>query len=82
MIKLTLKDGSVREIESAQSAAEIIKGIGMGLYKAACCVKINGEVKDIRTVVDSDCNFEVCTFDTLDGKKTFWHTASHTLHRQ
>ena len=79
MIKLTLKDGSVREIESAQSAAEIIKGIGMGLYKAACCVKINGEVKDIRTVVDSDCNFEVCTFDTLDGKKTFWHTASHIL---
>ena len=36
MIKLTLKDGSVREIESAQAASEIIKGIGMGLYKAAC----------------------------------------------
>ena len=44
MIKLTLPDGSSREIEAAQSAAEIIKGIGMGLYKAACCVKINGEV--------------------------------------
>ena len=79
MIKLTLKDGSVREIESAQPAAEIIKGIGMGLYKAACCVKLNGEVKDLRTVVDSDCEFEVCTFDSLDGKKTFWHTASHIL---
>ncbi len=79
MIKLTLKDGSVREIESAQPAAEIIKGIGMGLYKAACCVKLNGEVKDLRTVVDSDCEFEVCTFDSLDGKKAFWHTASHIL---
>lgn len=79
MIKLTLKDGSVREIENAVPAYEVIKGIGMGLYKAACCVKINGEVKDLRTVIDSDCEFEVCTFDTVEGKKTFWHTASHIL---
>ncbi len=79
MIKLTLKDGSIREIESAVPAYEIIKGIGMGLYKASCCVKINGEVKDLRTVIDSDCEFEVCTFDSVDGKRTFWHTASHIL---
>ncbi len=79
MIKLTLKDGSVREIESASSAADIVKGIGAGLYKAACCVKINGEVKDLRTVIDSDCEFEVMTFDSIEGKKTFWHTASHIL---
>ncbi|MCD8327948.1 MAG: threonine--tRNA ligase [Ruminococcus sp.] len=79
MIKLTLKDGSVREIENASSAAEIVKGIGMGLYKAACAVKINGEVKDLRTTVDSDCTFEVLTFDDIDGKKTFWHTASHIM---
>ena len=79
MIKLTLKDGSIREIEAAQSAAEIVKGIGMGLYKAACCVKINGETKDLRTVIDSDCEFEVMTFDSIEGKKTFWHTASHIL---
>ncbi|MBE6856398.1 MAG: threonine--tRNA ligase [Ruminococcus sp.] len=79
MIKLTLKDGSIREIESAMPACEIIKGIGMGLYKASCCVKINGEVKDLRTVIDGDCEFEVCTFDSIDGKKTFWHTASHIL---
>lgn len=79
MISLKLKDGSIREIEAASSAAEIIKGIGMGLYKAACCVKINGEVKDIRTVIDSDCEFEVMTFDSEEGKKTFWHTASHIL---
>ncbi|MDE5854657.1 MAG: threonine--tRNA ligase [Ruminococcus sp.] len=79
MIKLTLKDGSIREIESAIPAYEIIKGIGMGLYKSSCCVKINGEVKDLRTIIDSDCEFEVCTFDSVDGKKTFWHTASHIL---
>ncbi len=79
MIRLTLKDGSIREIESSMPAAEIVKGIGMGLYKASCCVKINGEVKDLRTVIDKDCQFEVCTFDTIEGKKTFWHTASHIL---
>ncbi len=79
MIKLTLKDGSVREAEQGCSAAEIIKGIGAGLYKAACCVKINGEVKDLRTVIDSDCEFEVMTFDSEEGKKAFWHTSSHIL---
>lgn len=79
MVKLTLKDGSIREVESGQSAADIVKGIGAGLLKAACCVKINGEVKDIRTIVDTDCEFEVMTFDSIDGKKTFWHTASHIL---
>lgn len=79
MIRLTLKDGSVREIENAMPAAEIIKGIGMGLYKAACCVKINGGVCDLRTVVDSDCEFEVLTFDSKYGKDTFWHTASHLM---
>lgn len=79
MIKLTLKDGSVREIEAGLSAAEIVKGIGMGLYKAACSCKINGEVCDLRTVINKDCEFEVLTFDSKEGKKTFWHTASHLL---
>ncbi len=79
MIKLTLKDGSIREIENAMSAAEVVKGIGMGLYKSACCVKIDGNVCDLRTIIDKDCTFEVMTFDSEGGKKTFWHTASHIL---
>ena len=79
MSQLQLKDGSFREFTPGQSAAEIVKGIGMGLYKAACCVKINGEVCDLRTPVTEDCTFEVCTFDDPDGRKTFWHTASHVL---
>ncbi|MCD7957959.1 MAG: threonine--tRNA ligase [Ruminococcus sp.] len=79
MISLTLKDGSVRTLESPTPAFEVIKGIGMGLYKAACCVKIDDKVCDLRTVLDHDCTFEVMTFDSLDGKKTFWHTASHIL---
>ena len=51
----------------------------MGLYKSSCCVKIDGEVKDLRTPLTKDCNFEVMTFDNIEGKKTFWHTASHIL---
>ena len=79
MIKLTLKDGSVREIESQMPAYEIVKSIGMGLYKAACCVKINDEVRDLRTVIDSDCEFEVLTFDSKSGAETFRHTAAHLM---
>ncbi len=79
MINLTLKDGSVKTVENAVPASEIVKGIGMGLYKAACCVKINGEVKDLRTVIDGDCTFEVLTFDSKAGKETFRHTASHLM---
>ena len=79
MIKITLKDGSVKEFENAVSAADIAKEISMGLYRNACSCKINGEVKDLRTTVDTDCNFEVLTFDDADGKKTFNHTASHIM---
>lgn len=79
MINLTLKDGSVKTVENAMPASEIVKDIGMGLYKAACCVKINGEVKDLRTVIDGDCTFEVLTFDSKAGKETFRHTASHLM---
>lgn len=79
MLKLTLKDGSVREAEENCSAAEVIKGIGMGLYKAACAVRLDGEVCDLRTVLTKDCTFEVLTFDDPEGRKTFWHTASHIL---
>lgn len=78
-MNITLKDGSVLEYGEAKSAAEITKDISMGLYRNAACCKINGEVKDLRTVVDSDCTLEILTFDDEDGKKTFNHTASHVL---
>ncbi len=79
MIKLTLKDGSVREIESPMSAAEIAKSIGAGLYKAACACTVDGEACDLRTVIDRDCKFEILTFDSEGGKHAFWHTTSHVL---
>lgn len=79
MVKLTLKDGSVREVTRGTTAAEAVKGIGMGLYKAACCCKLDGKAADLRTPLEQDCVFEVCTFDSKEGRETFWHTASHLL---
>ncbi len=78
-MKVTLKDGSVKEFSSPVSAADVTKEISMGLYRNACSCKINGEVKDLRTVINNDCEFEVLTFDNTDGKKTFNHTASHIM---
>lgn len=78
-MKVTLKDGSVKEFSAPITAGDITKEISMGLYRNACSCKINGEVKDLRTVVDCDCDFEVLTFDNADGKKTFNHTASHIM---
>lgn len=79
MIKVTLRD-EVKEFESGITVAEIAKSIGMGLYKAAVGGRINGEYCDLRTPVTEDCTLEIVTFgEDLDGKKTFWHTASHIL---
>ena len=78
-MKLTLKGGEVREFENGLSAADITKEISMGLYRNACACKINGEVKDLRTVIDTDCELEILTFDDEDGKHVFNHTASHVM---
>ncbi len=79
MVNITLKDGSVKSYNAPISAADVCKDLSMGLYRAACACKINGEVKDLRTVIDSDVSLEILTFADEDGKKTFWHTTSHIL---
>ena len=79
MIKVTLKDGVVKEFEPGISAADIAKSIGMGLYKAACAVRINGEAKDLRTTVSEDCTMDILTFADEEGKHAFWHTAAHIM---
>ncbi len=78
MIKVDLK-GSEKEFESGVSVAEVAKSIGMGLYKSACSAKVNGEVCDLRTVLNEDCKVEILTFDDKEGKKAYWHTASHIM---
>ncbi|CDZ23645.1 Threonine-tRNA ligase [[Clostridium] cellulosi] len=79
MIKVTLKGGDVREYEAGTPAESVVKSLGAGLYKAACVVLIDGELKDIRTVLDKDCTLEVLTFDDERGRRAFNHTASHIM---
>lgn len=79
MIKVILKGGVVKEYDNGTTVAEIAKSIGMGLYKSACGGKINGNYYDLRTAVNEDCALEIVTFDDIEGKKTFWHTASHIM---
>ena len=79
MINVTLRDNVVKEFPENTTAAEIAKSLGAGLYKAACVAKINGEVKDLRTPLTKDCRLEILTFDSVEGKKAFWHTTSHVM---
>ena len=80
MANVTLKGGIVKEYENGTTAMEIAKSIGMGLYKAVCICKINGEYQDLRTPITGDCELEFLTFeDDEEAKRTFRHTASHIL---
>lgn len=80
MANVTLKGGVVKEYENGTTAMEIAKSIGMGLYKAVCICKINGEYQDLRTPITGDCELEFLSFeDDEEAKRTFRHTASHIL---
>ncbi|MBQ6568670.1 MAG: threonine--tRNA ligase, partial [Clostridia bacterium] len=79
MVNVTLKGGTVKEFEAGTSVAEIAKSIGMGLYKSACVCKIDGQVCDLRTPVNADCEVEILAFEHPEGKKTYWHTVSHIM---
>ena len=78
-MKITLKDGSVKEYAGAMSVIDIANDISEGLARAACAGEINGKVVDLRTVVDSDCELSILTFNDEEGKKAYRHTASHVL---
>lgn len=79
MIQVTLKGGVVKEYEAGITAAEVAKDLGAGLYKAACSCMVNGEVCDLRTVLNENCELAILTFDDEAGKKTFWHSAAHLM---
>ncbi|MGN0367950.1 MAG: threonine--tRNA ligase [Wujia sp.] len=76
---ITLKDGSTKEYAQAMRVIDIANDISEGLARMACAGEVDGEVVDLRTVVDKDCNLSILTFNDEAGKKTFWHTASHIL---
>ena len=78
-MKITLKDGVVKEFDNAVSVLEIAKSISEGLARNACAGIVDGEVKDLRFVVDKDAEVSICTFEDEAGKMAFRHTASHIL---
>ena len=78
-MKITLKDGSVKEYQSAMSVYDIAMDISEGLARAACAGEIDGQVVDLRTVVDNDCSLNILTFNDDAGKRAYRHTASHVL---
>ncbi|WP_297522291.1 threonine--tRNA ligase [uncultured Clostridium sp.] len=79
MIKITLKDGSIKEVEQNSSVLDIAKAISEGLARNAMCGIVNGEVKDLRHKVSADAELEICTWDSKEGKDAFRHTASHVM---
>ena len=79
MIKITLKDGAVKEFENSLSVLDIAKSISEGLARNAYCGILNGKVVDLRTVVTDDAELSICTFDSQEGKDTVRHTVSHVL---
>ena len=79
MIKITLKDGSIMEVEQGITVLDLAKKISEGLARNAMCATVNGEVRDLRFNLDKDAEVNICTFDSLEGKKAYWHTTSHIL---
>ena len=80
MIKITLKDNSVMELEEGLSVLEVANKISDGLARMATCAEVDGKVVDLRTVLNKDCSLNIFTFDNdLNGKKAYWHTSSHIM---
>ena len=78
-MKITLKDGSVKEYGQSMAVIDVARDLSEGMARVATCAKVDGEVKDLRTVLDKDCELEILTFDSEEGKGAFNHTASHIM---
>ena len=78
-MKITLKDGSVKEYESPLSVFDIAKDISEGLARVAAGAEWDGEFVDLRTVVDKDANLNIVTINDEKGLGIVRHTASHIL---
>lgn len=79
MIKVELKDGSIIEVEKGSSIIDVAKKISEGLARVTLAGLVNGEVQDLRHKLTEDCKLEILTFDSLEGKKAYWHTTSHIM---
>lgn len=79
MIKIELKDGDIIEVEKGSSIIDVAKKISEGLARVTLAGLVNGEVQDLRHKLTEDCKLEILTFDSLEGKKAYWHTTSHIM---
>ena len=78
-MKITLKDGSVKEYDHAMSVYDIALDLSEGLGRAACAGEVNGEAVDLRTVVEEDAQVNILTFSDEGGRAAFHHTTSHIM---
>ena len=78
-MKITLKDGSSKEYAQSMSVIDIAKDISEGLARVATAGEVDGEVVDLRTVIDKDCELNILTFNDEKGKGAFRHTTSHIM---
>lgn len=78
-MKITLKDGSCKEYSEAKSVYEIALDISEGLARVACAGEVNGEIVDLRTVLEEDCTLNIVTANDEAGLRVIRHTASHVL---
>lgn len=78
-MKIILKDGSSKDYDRAMSVYEIAADISEGLARAACAGEVDGEVVDLRTVIDRDCQLNILTANDEAGLRTIRHTCSHVL---
>lgn len=76
---ITLKDGSSKEYAQSMSVIDIAKDISEGLARVATAGEVDGEVVDLRTVIDKDCELNILTFNDEKGKGAFRHTTSHIM---
>ena len=78
-MKITLKDGSSKEYAQSMSVIDVAKDISEGLARVATAGEVDGEVVDLRTVIDKDCELNILTFNDEKGKGAFRHTTSHIM---
>lgn len=79
MIKVTLKDGSVKEYEAGISVLDVAKDLSEGLARNACAGSVNGKTVDLRFELKEDCEVSILTFNDEEGQKAFRHTTTHIL---
>ena len=78
-MKITLKDGSVKEYGEAKTVYEIALDISEGLARVACAGEVNGEIVDLRTELNEDCELNIVTANDPEGLRVIRHTTSHVL---